>query len=471
MPPIGKYRETKRIDRQPTHAAGATSGEGTGLTVAPSLPLPQPPGAPTLSTSLTYSAVTPGARIDATWQNFETYDLETYAVQISTDSAFATDTQIYTTAPNQNSASIDGLRVNTTYYVRVRTIVGSTPSDWSASSNITTPVDTTPPAAPTAQAAAFQGTGDLAITWTNPTSLNFRDVEIKIYSDSGLTTLYDTIYDASGRFIWTAAQNLARTSGVGDPSLYVVLRSRSWGGVFSSTVNTGTVTKSAPTAPTVSVDFSGPDAVYTITPPSDAAYISFVANTGITTRRIGIVNRLVYTLDMNRLDNTTPDPTLAYSFTAVDGLNQASTATSGTATNAAPSAPTVSLIGGQNQLVCQITSAPAADFAAYEYVWKKDGGAVLTLESASAEQQYAAQAGDEGSHSWTCTVRQKDVFAQYSTATASSAVILDALTIAYLRSAAFYSDDQGNTFTPPASGTLSSLKDDVRSGGGVNYAA
>lgn len=472
---IGKYREQKRIDKQPAQAFGVASGDGSGLTVPPSLPAVAAPGAPALSTSLTYSAVTPGARIDAAWAGLETYDLETYAVQISTDSTFATDTQIYTTAPNQNSASIDGLRVSTTYYVRVRTVVGSTPSDWSASANITTPADTTPPAAPTSPAASFQGGGDLVITWTNPSSLNFRDVEIKIYSDSGLTTLYATVYDATGRYVWTAAQNLAATSGAGDPSLYVVLRSRSWGGVFSSSVNTGTVTKTAPSAPTISVDFSGPDAVFTITPPSDAATISFVADTAVTARKIGIINRYVYTLDTNRLDHAgTADPVLSYSFTAIDGLNQASTATSGTATNAAPGAPTITLIGGaMSLLVCQVTSSPAADFAAYEYKWTRDGSTVTrTLESASAEQQYEASAsGDEGAHSWTCTVRQKDVFGQYSTATVSGSVTLDNLTIGYLRSGAFYSDDAGGTFTSPASGTLATLKDDNRASGGVSYAA
>jgi hypothetical protein len=465
---IGKYREQKRIDRQPAHAFGVSSSDGSGLTAPPIPPAMTPPSAPTLATALTYSAVTPGARIDAAWSSgLETFDGESYVVQISTDPTFAADAVIFATQPNQQNVSIDGLRVNTTYYVRVRTIVGASGSDWGTSASIATPVDTTPPAAPSSPAGSFQGTGDLVVTWVNPTSLNFRDVELKIYSDSGLTTLYATVYDATQRYVWPAAQNLAATSGAGDPSLYVVLRSRSWGGVFSSTVNTGTVTKTAPTAPTVTVDFTGVDCVFTITPPSDAAYLSFVADTSVTARRIAVAGRYVYPFDQNRLDHSgTPDPVLAYSFTAVDGLNQASTATTGTATNAAPGAPTVTLIGGQNQLVASVTSAPAADFLAYEYVWKKDGSTVLTLESPSAEQQYAAQAGDEGLHSWTCTVRQKDVFAQYSSATASSAVVLDALTIAYLRAGLLFSDSVGNSVS-----TLAVLKDTNLVSSGVSYAA
>lgn len=464
--PIGKYRETKRIDRQPARAFGVSSADGSGLTAPPIPPAMTPPSAPTLSASLTYSAVTPGARIDASWSSgLETFDGESYAVQISTDSTFAADSVIYATQPNQQNVSIDGLRVNTTYYVRVRTIVGASGSDWGASASIATPVDTTPPAAVSGQAASFINTGDLVVTWTNPSSLNYKDTEIKIYASNG-GALLGTFYDAVAPFVWTAAQNLAATSQVGDPSLYIELRAHSWGNVFSSAVNVS-ATKAAPTAPTVTVDFTGVDAVFTITPPSDAAYLSFVADTSVTARRIAVAGRYVYPFDQNRLDHSgTPDPSLAYSFTAVDGLNQASTATTGTATNAAPAAPTVTLIGGQNQLVCTVTSAPAADFAAYEYVWKRDGVAVLTVESPSAEQQYAAQAGDEGLHSWTCTVRQKDLFGQYSTATASSAVVLDALTIAYLRAGLIFSDSVGNT-----QAALAVLKDAVTASGGISYAA
>jgi hypothetical protein len=291
-------------------------------------------------------------------------------------------------------------------------------------------------------------------------------VENTIYASSG-GTLLAQVFNSTGAFIWTVAMNLYATSGVGDPSLYTTLRARSWGGIFSTAVNTGLVTKSAPTAPTISVDFTGADAVYTITAPSDAARLSFVADTGVTARTLPISNRYTYSFDTNRVDHSgVADPVLAYSFTAVDGLNQASTATTGTATNAAPAAPTVTLIGGQNQLVCSVTSAMAADFLAYEYVWKRDAATVLTQESSQAVNQYAAQAGDEGLHSWTCTVRQKDMFAQYSSATVSSAVVLDALTIAYLRAGLIYTDSISTS-----QAALAVLKDGDEGGTGVAYAA
>jgi Fibronectin type III domain len=468
-----KDRRQRYIDAP--SASNVAPGGGADSADSPAPPALSAVEAPTnlqLSTLLSRSAATPTAIVNATWTPPDGYDIATstntlsYLIQWSTDSTFATNTA--GNAALQPSAAIDGLTVGTVYYFRVAAVYRTVQSPYSTSASITTAVDTTPPSPPTAQAASFQGIGDLLITWTNPTSANFRDVEIKIYDGSGLSVLYATVFDATGRYIWRAADNLAATSNVGDPSLYVVLRARSWGGIFSTSVNTGTVTKSAPTAPTISVDFTGRDAVYTITPPADAAKLSFVADTAVTARTIAVAGRYAYTFDANRLDHSgTPDPSLAYSWTALDGLNQASSATTGTATNAAPSAPTVTLIGGFAQLVASVTSAPAADFAAYEYVWKRDGSTVLTLESASSEQQYATGAsGDEGSHSWTVVVRQKDVFGQYSSTTTSSAVVLDTLTISYLRAGLIFTDSVGNSVS-----SLNVLKDGVTASGGQSYAA
>lgn len=463
----GKQRYIRGIDIPLVGTFDAGSDPAGTASIVP--PVQAAIGAPTnlaLTTAIERSASTPTAQIGATWYPPAGVAPSSYLVQWSTSSSFP-DPGTSGQPADAEATTIRGLTPATTYYVRVAAIVANVQGDWSATGTQLTASDTTPPAAPSGQAASFAGVGDLVITWTNPTSANFRDVEIGIYSDAIKTTTYATLYDATQRRVWTAAENLAATSGAGDPSVYVELRSRSWSSIFSSAVNTGLITKSAPTAPTISVDFTGADAVYTITPPSDAAQISFVADTAVTARQIGVVGRYVYSFDTNRLDHSgTADPSLAYSFTAIDGLKQSSSATSGTATNAAPSAPTVTLLGGQNQLVATVTSSPAADFAAYEYVWKKDGSTVLTLESASAEQQYAAQTGDEGTHSWACTVRQKDVFAQYSSATVSSTVVLDALTIAYLRSGLLFSDSVGNSVS-----TLAVLKDGNLASSGVSYAA
>lgn len=464
-----KNRYTRAIDIPNTHAFNA-GGNGGG-TIVPSVepPAQAAPGAPTnlsLSTTIERSAATASARIAATWYPPAGVAPSNYIIQWSTSSTFP-DGSTSGQLSDDEATTIIGLTPATLYYVRVAAIVAGQQGAWSDTASTTTASDTTPPNAPTSQAGTFNDAGGFVVTYTPSTSANARDTEIVIYSDAAKTITYATLYNVTGRLIWTAAENLAATSGAGDPTLYAELRARSWGGIFSSAVNTGTVTKTGPAGPTISVDFTGMDAVYTITPPADTAAISFVADTGVTARRIGIVGRYVYPYDTNRLDHSgTPDPVLSYAFTVIDALNQVSAASSGTATNAAPSAPTVTLIGGQNQLVCTVTSAPAADFAAYEYVWKKDTVTVLTVESASSEQQYAAQAGDEGSHSWTCTVRQKDAFGQYSSGTTSSTVVLDALTIAYLRSGLIFTDSVGNSVA-----TLAVLKDGVTASGGISYAA
>jgi len=469
-----KYNVALRIDGPTldTSAAAAQDGGYVDQIDSPAPPALANVAAPSglsLATLLSRSAGTPTALVNATWTPPDGYEAATltttisYLIQWSTDATFATN--VNGAAALQPSAAIDGLATGTTYYFRVAAVYRTVQSPYGTSASIVTAVDTTPPNPVTGAAASFINTGDLAVSWTDPTSANYKDTEVRIYASNG-GTLLATLYSASRALVWTAAQNLAATAQVGDPTLYLDIRARSWGNIYSTSVNLSP-TKAAPTAPTVSVDFTGPNAVYTITPPSDAARVSFVADTGVTARQIGPIGRYVYPFDQNRLDHAgTPDPVVDYSFSVIDGLNQSSTATTGTATNAAPAAPTVTLIGGQNQLVCQISSAPAADFAAYEYVWKRDGSTVLTLESASAEQQYAAQAGDEGLHSWTCTVRQKDLFLQYSTATVSSTVVLDALTISYLRSGLLFSDSVGASVS-----TLAVLKDGVTASGGISYAA
>lgn len=477
--PIGKYKTQRNIDHQPANkfaVAGQDGSTGGGVDLgAP--PVPPTIPAPTnlvLTPGLLQSAVTPSALINATWDNLETYSSETYRVQVATDSGFVNVVGTWATAQNQSSAVIQPLKVSTTYYVRVQTIVGNAESDWSAIVSTTTGADTTVPGVPTGQAGAFVGTGDFVITWTNPTSANLRDVEITIRASAG-GTIYATVYDVTGRYVWTADQNLAATSGAGDPSLYAELRSRSWGGVFSSLVNTGLITKSAPATPgTISQSWAGDTgtagADWTISwaAQSDAAYYLLNINSLGARRVYG--NIYTYSIDKNIADNGSADPSLSYSLIAVDGLNQSSTAATGTATNAAPAAPTVALTGNWT-LKAVVTSAMAADFLAYEFVWKRDGTTVRTQESASAEQDYELSGvSDAGTHSWTVAVRQKDAFGQYSTVTTSSALVVDALTLGYLRAGLVFKDSDANTFTPPASGTLAVLKDAITASGGVSYA-
>jgi hypothetical protein len=278
----------------------------------------------------------------------------------------------------QESASIENLHAGTLYYVRVAAIYRAIVGPWSASASITTAQDLTPPPVPSGQAGAWSGIGDFVITWTSPDDDRYKDTEIRIYSQSG-GTLYATVYDATGRYVWTAAANVAATSGAGDPSLYAELRSRSWSNALSSAVNTGLITKSAPSAPTVTL-----------------------------------------------------------------------------------------VKGATHVLAASITSARGVDVYQYEFVFKRDGTTVATILTADMVAMYElSAAADAGYHSWTVVARAKDGLGQYSTSSAaSSAVVVDLLTLDALRSGLLYTDSDANT-----SASLTSLKDAVVDSGGISYAA
>jgi hypothetical protein len=483
-----KYTAALRID-SPTldpSAAAAAGGYVDQLEspAPPALAEVESPYGLLLSTLLSRSANTPTALVNATWSPPDGYDTGTisttlsYLIQWSTDSTFATN--VSGAAALQPSAAIDGLATGTLYYFRVAAVYSTVQSLYSTSNSITTAADTVPPDPVTSVAWFWGASGDLDITWVDPTSPNLKRVEVKIWSDAAKTTFYRALYAAAGalRTTYTAGMNAVDTNNVYDAAVFIEAKAQSWGGIDSTlAVPASQPTKAVPATPTgltsswaSDTGVAGADCVISWTRGADAIKYRLTID-GIA--RETVDDRFTYTFDTNRAEHSNVgDHVLTIGLVALDGLRQSSTSAPLTATNAAPTAPTVTLTGAFSQLVCQVTSAPVADFLTYEYVWKRDGGTVRTLESSSSEQQYESGAsGDEGSHSWTCTVRQRDLFGRYSTGTASSAVILDTLTIAYLRSGAFYTDDAGGTYAPPASGTLASLKDGTTASGGISYSA
>lgn len=374
----GKRRIIYSID---TPAAGAFNagpdpgGTGGTLTVVP--PAQAAAGPPTnlaLTTAIERNAVTPTSLIAATWYPPAGVAPQSYVIQWSTSSVFATSNG---GAAASESATISGLIPNTLYYVRVAAFVQNTQGEWSTTASITTAADTTAPNPVTSPAGVFVGGGDLVITWVNSTSANFRDVELVIRASNGGTILA-TVYSATQQRIWTVADNLAATAGAGDPTIWVDLRARSWGGIFSTTVNTGLITK------------------------------------------------------------------------------------------AAPAAPTVTLIGGFSLLVASVTSAPESPYSLFQYQWLRDAGVITTVLTGNTSETYTAgsTAGDEGSHSWTVKVRERDAFGQFSAITTSSAFVLDTLTITFLRAGLIFSDSIGT-----ARASLDVLKDGDLDAPGISYAA
>lgn len=445
-------------------------------------PVPQPIGIPqglALATGVGYSSAAPTAYIDATWLPPETTTgafPESYTLQTSTNVGFTpTTTRTNTVSPSDPDAPsyrVEGLTPGVLHYVRVRAIAAGYPGDWTAGVSITTATDLIAAGVPTSPAAVWVGFGDLLITWVNPTQANFKDVEITIRASSG-GTIYRQRYSAAGSFVYPLAWNYQDTAGVGDSSLYVELKSRTFSNVLSSAVNTGLVTKGVPGTPTgVTQSWSGdtgtagPDLTIAWTDAIDAgAWILTLDGVG---RRI-VGNRYTYTLDANRAEHAgTPDPAIGYSLVAKDGFGQSSTAVSGTATNAAPAAPVATLTQGVvSGLYASVTSTPPADFWRNEFVFKRDGTTVATVFSSGASYRYEMQlAADEGFHSWTVVVRQQDLFAQFSATHTPSAVAFESLTLGGLRKQARYSDSEGNTAV-----ALDALKDGVTTSGGLTYPA
>lgn len=490
MPP--KSRRLRFHDLPVSGKGGAPTGANITDDVAapPAITVGAPENV-TLTSEVIYASAAPQAYIQIAWEPPPTPSglrPDRYTIQVSTNSTFTASGTITVSVAPENAdvpvTRIDGLPPGVLHYVRLRAIVSGFPGDWTSMSplvtgvnRITTAQDLSAAAQPTSLAGTWIGTGDLLLTWTNPTSANVKEVEIKIYASSG-GTLLRTINTAAGRFLYTAAMNLQDTSGVGDPSLFIEARSRTFSNVLNNTSPpTLTTTKARPSVPTVAHSWSGEtdhngtaaaDLTFTLTLSADTAKCTLSLNSQTARDIYGTV--YTYPYARNVADNAAPgDPTLTYAITAVDGLGQtSSSAASGTATNEDPPTPTASLAGGATSIiVATIGGTQASDFAAYEVVWKRDGTTVATREGPHAVQHYElSAAADAGVHDWTVVVRQKDRFNQYSNTVTSSTLSFDGWTIAKFREGTSYRDNLGT-----AAATLDALKDDNKASGGITYPA
>lgn len=467
-------KKTDRLRVIDQTASRASSGAGeilssTSSTAAPGQPGPGAPESLQLdSNTIGRSAQTATARCAVSWRPGNGVAVASYLVEVATDSGFST--VILRTVKVETSATLD-LPVGTTVWVRVysQSNVGQ-----SAASNVitfTTATDTTASAQPTGFSATMIGAGDLVLTWTNPASENFRDVEIRIWESSSKVTLYHTGYSAAPPYTWTAAQNRQAGSGTPDPSVYIELRSRTWASVLNSvSPPSATATKAVPgNVAGLAVDFTGVDCVVTWTTASDAASYRLTLD-GVARTVIG--GRYVLTFDQNRQEHSgTADPAISVSIVAVDALDQVSaTPATATATNAAPSAPSsVTLTTGFSSFMAVVAATEPADFATYRWriIQTSPSASDITYDSQSTLQ--TRDVGTNATYQVGCKV--VDAFAQASTETLSSTSALDALTLSDLRTDLSYSDSDGNVFTAPASGTLAALKDGVTASGGVTYAA
>lgn len=464
---FGKRRPLLAINTPVAGDVGPALVETLDDYAPPAIPSVPAPDAPVLATALARSAVTPTALISATWTKPVGVEPQFYVIQWSTDSSFPDGQTSGQDAP-QTSATIEGLKPATVYYVRVAAVYRAVQSPWSDATSIPTENDTTPPDPPGIPTWTWLDTGDLIVRSTEPTNSNYHWLEIKVWTDATKTTLLTTAYFVGGSYTWSLSENQRATGSSGDAAVYIELRSQSWTGFFSSAVvpavQPNRPAPSAPTSLTTSwagdTGTAGPDCTITCTAPAGAVrYVWTIDGNTIPST----VPRLVYSLDSNRAQHSgSPDSILSISVVAYDALGQASPTASTTATNAAPAAPTINIANGASQLVATVTSAPPADFQAYEYTWKVGSTTLTTIESASATNQYEAST----TGTYTVVVRVKDAFGQYSPTATSSSVFLDPLTYAILAATATYTDSAGNSAS-----TLAVLKDNTTASGGVAYGA
>ncbi len=317
--------------RQASLLGAGNQSFSTQLTSVVEVPINLTAGA----TYIVYSHLTPTAAQELSWQNADSRTPEVYLVQWSTQSSFANAVTVATPNP---SITIDGLPTGTTIYYRVAARIAGQQSEWSQVVSATTALDTTPPAAVTNAQWQWSGkTGDLTITWTPPTSPNYKDTRIIIRASVGGPILRE-VYAVAGRYVWTRAQQAADTSGTYDSNVIVELTTRNTSNVFGSTVSINPQLP-APSAPSgLSASWNGGTCTVSWTAGDVDFYRVTINNV---TRNVGFANNYAYTIEQNAIDaGGTPNPSLTISVVAVDALNQPSAASTINTTAPLPVQPT-----------------------------------------------------------------------------------------------------------------------------------
>lgn len=425
-----------------------------------------------VSQGIVRSTQAPLAYVVISWQEAPNIAPDYYNVEWSESSLF---TDVQRKRANDLSATIENLKINTTYYFRVQAVQGGAYSEYSETLSVLTLPDLTVPPNVTGLSASFVKS-DLLISWTKPISEVFKDIKILIYN-AAHSILYATLYSASQQIIWSAEENLVSSGGVGLTSVSVDVISRSWSNVESSPLNT-TTTAAIPTTPTgIQSNWIGDNGRA-----SADVIVSWLAVDNANSYDISLDSvlyktndtRFTYPYNKNVSDHTptlaSGDPNLSYLLYARDKLNQVSIAASGTLVNTAPSGSLLSLstVSGFSQIAAQVSllgNAIIHDFDHYE--WALVSGAVTY-------QQFISSTPDviflcSGSGSYQVSVKAFDKFNQASSAILSSVIVIDALTISELRAETSYTDSVNNTET-----TLNVLKDGLGWSGTnpyVTYAA
>ena len=465
----------KKIDSKLTNVIGGGLPliQTANTNAAPSVgTLPAPESLIYVSNGIVRSSQASLAYISVSWDAAPNISPDYYAVESSEDSTFTTNVSRVTA--NRLSATIIDLKLNTTYYFRVQAVQGGRLSPYSATLSASTPSSDPTPSPDVTGAAANFVNGNLVIIWSKPTSEIYKDAVIKIYN-AARSVLYGTFYSGSQQLIWTLEQNLSATSGTALTSVSIDIAGRSWYNVNSTgvTITAASAVPSIPTSITTNWTSDNGRASQDLTiswlaSNDDLSYDITIDSASYTTKD----NRLFYPYTRNQADHIGTVPSgsanLAYTIKAKNRLLQVSTTASGLATNTAPSSSVLSLstTGGFNQIAAQVSLLAGAiiqDFDHYNWRLAVASGdiTVTQFNSTTPDVIFIVPSGG----TYTVGVNATDKFNQTSSTVTSSGIIIDALTVAQLRSEAMYTDNVGNSVT-----TLSLLKDDDTTTG-VTYNA
>lgn len=431
---------------------------------------PPPPEDVTIGTqTLTRTTYTPKVLVNVTWSAPNNLLPDHYMIQYAKDVNF-TNPITRTTTTREIALEMD---TNTAYWVRVQACVQTLYSAWAypndnaVTAALTTINDTTPPAAATSLSGTWQS-GDLHLSWMNPTSTNYFQSRVRIYSGG---TLYREVFvvgnpGSQSRYIFTLADNASVSGGAYLKSVTVNVTAMSLTGVTAPSDATGTFSKAAPSAPTgltsswVSDNGTAPADVI-ITWNAVAAvkdYVLTIDGKVYTTT----VPQFVYTQAQNAADHQPSqplgDPVLTLALRSRDHLDQtSSTSATGTAVNAKPATSnfTVNVTSAINGITVNVTQTiPTQDFS--HYIWQLQNTTTSTTTSGQSISGIWVLDARDGTYN--VSVRAVDVFGQQSDAMTTTGLVHDGLTLEELRADAYYTDISNRT-----QAQLDLLKDDSTS--------
>lgn len=375
-----------------------------------------------------------------------------------------------------NPGEATGLAPGVTY-LRVRAVVAGVPGTYSGSLAVTiSALSDAPPPAPTGLTTAWSGrTGDLEVRCTVPAGEQVEGVQFRIYASAGGALLRTVGPLTTGQYVWTLAQQRADRgvpTGPVSPTAHIIANAVSWAGNLSTDV-AATATLAAPATPGgVTHLWQGDDGTAAAdwrlswADVSDAAFYRLTID-GLARSVPAPATSYPYPFGLNQDEHSgNADPVLGYSLVAVNALEQASAAATGTATNAAPPTVSISIAGYLNTISISLgtTAARDADANPYRVRVYRDAALIDTLRLAAPTGTYQLTDGTAGDYS--ADVAVVDRFGQASAVSVSNTIVdHDPLTLAELRAGIRYRDDLGtNEDTLKAA-----LADDNRLSGGVTY--